>query len=217
MKIGFYTHYNEAFKVIADLTVPTMQKYCYKQAYKFEALTTSNCDRHIVWHKIKLLLENLNKYDYLCYCDADAIITNSNIKLEDFVNESPDKHLFICNDINGLNSGAFIIKNSWETKEFFTKVWNIAQNHPIYDYICHWSTTQAEQKAMIATIGENHNEFQKHIHYIKQNKFNSYQYSLYNLNYPDGEWNENSLLLHLPGCKNEQRVQIFKEYLTKIK
>ena len=107
MNIGVFSHFDESFKSVADVTVPIMKEYCLKHDYSFNALKEANCDRHPVWWKIKLLQDNLEKYDYLVYFDADTLITNFNISLESIIGDS-DKNLFISNDINGLNSGVFI-------------------------------------------------------------------------------------------------------------
>ena len=69
-----------------ELSWPRMKEYCEKHSYNFvtrtEAILT---DRHISWSKLALMIELLNSgSDTVLWVDDDAIITNMDLKIEDF-------------------------------------------------------------------------------------------------------------------------------------
>ena len=63
--------------------------------------------------KIYKLLDIIQKYDYVFTSDADVIITNRDIRIEDIIFEfMKEKHnLLITTDFNSINSGNIIWKN----------------------------------------------------------------------------------------------------------
>jgi mannan polymerase II complex MNN10 subunit len=202
LKIGFCTVYNNDFQCVAELTVPTFKNYCEKHGYDYIEVTNCNCGRHPVWEKILLLKERLDKYDYLFWCDCDAIITNSSIKLETFVS---NQDLVIAYDLFGLNAGLFLIRNSEWSRNYLKQVWNICGTAPFNkDY-------GGDQAAMnYLTRGED-----LHVKIVSQRLFNSYKNSFYNRPYDEKvDWQPGDFILHLPGIHNSYRVAIFKDILA---
>lgn len=212
MNIGIFTHFDNNFKEVGNITYPILQKYAEKHGYHAHCITERNSDRHPVWDKVKIIRDNLDKYDWLMYVDADTLITNHTIKLEDIIDDSFD--LIISRDVNDINSGVFFIKSSEWSKKYLDDVWGIDPRHPIYNNICRFDTTQGEQRAMIACI--EHETNKKHIRIDSQSLYNSYLYGIYGMSFDEGQWTEGKFILHLPGVENEKRVKIFTEKLSSI-
>ena len=108
------------------------RKYCEENGYEYfcekdtAKIRTVLEDRAPTWYKPTLVTEVLNNYnpDYVLFMDIDAIISDSNQKIEDFIDENYD--LILTEDVGHhsvANAGVFILKNTEWSKEFL-KTWN---------------------------------------------------------------------------------------------
>jgi hypothetical protein len=105
--------------------------YCDKHGYD---LVFSSERRHnrvdLAWEKLPMVIEYLDKYDYVIWIDADAHFYLDRGPVGDVIGEHPDAHVIFSgedvgpvnedNDI-GINTGIFIVKNTSEAKEILTK------------------------------------------------------------------------------------------------
>ena len=97
------------------------------------------------WTKLKALRENLNKYDWIFYSDADAHIMNYDKKLEDFITAfSRDKNTFliISRDNVCLNSGNFFMKNCKRSIDYIDASYQNfppPANYPIGRFLCNFN------------------------------------------------------------------------------
>ena len=121
------------------------------------------------------------KTKYIVWIDCDAIITNPNIRIEEFI--KGDYELFVCKDINPnrtlFNSGVMIFKNTNNTRNLLNKVWN-------YDGI-HGYTPHGDQDILNKYI----KKLPIKIKVYDMNKFNSY--SFYSLNFTIRDENTRAL------------------------
>ena len=59
------------------------RRYCEKHAYEYVIRRdTPRQDRHICWHKIPIILDELHDCDYLLFLDADAVFYSHELKIE---------------------------------------------------------------------------------------------------------------------------------------
>jgi len=132
MKIGVCTLNTPEIWDYAQYTCKNVENYC--KCHQYDFITRNNSldkSRHPAWSKIKLLQKNIQKYDWLMWIDADAIITNYNIKIEDLIDE--DYEMIISKEdgdkkyFNTINSGVFLVKNTnWIIN--FLAFWYDTQN-----------------------------------------------------------------------------------------
>ncbi|KAF9178583.1 hypothetical protein BGZ51_005256 [Haplosporangium sp. Z 767] len=114
------------------------------------------------WAKITILLEELdrNEHDWIFWIDTDALITNMNIRLEQFVDDRYS--LLITKDLNYMNAGVFMLKvNDWSRKymrEIFSKM----------------EKGSNEQDWMIRLLEYPEYEEERNVKYLPQCSFNSY-------------------------------------------
>ena len=108
------------------------KKYCQEKGYEYycekdtEKIRSVLGDRAPTWYKPTLVAEVLSNYnpDYVLFMDIDAIISDPNQKIEDFIDENYD--LILTEDVGHhsvANAGVFILKNTEWSKEFL-KTWN---------------------------------------------------------------------------------------------
>lgn len=170
------------------------------------------------WNKIASIitnLKNLSKCKYLVWIDADAIITNFSISTSSFVEKNPGYDLYICEDIlkevECVNSGVMIIKNTSWSYNLFKKVWNSNIPHKHNDQNVIWNEiikekypqTRTRLKYPMYCSNLNHPK----VLVLKENEFNSNIYS-----YKPGDF-----ILHLMGAKEKCRINIMRQINTKLK
>lgn len=175
--------------------------YCDNHGYDFKCINIETRkdikdDLYYFFWKFKLILENIEEYDYIFWIDADAFIVKHDVKLEDIIDTNMDMQ--ICIDINYMNTGVFITKCG----EFSEKMFNdILEQGP--------KTKHDFPDAFIMKRYYDNNTDKFKI--MEQWFFNSYVHSLYNLNYPKGEYRENeSFIIHFPGMPYQKRINIAK-------
>ena len=163
MKILIYTGYNETprYKIMGDFS--SIDKHFYAQKHGYSFLSERQYDkypRNISWYKIWKILKMIDDYDYICWMDADTLIQNPSIKIEDLINQEEQKDhtylrikeesiktdlkknnnkWFICSDDEWANLGpclaGFIIKSCSESKSFFWRIYQKYEfdKHPWWD------------------------------------------------------------------------------------
>jgi len=92
------------------------------------------------WERIPLLLEHINKYDYVMWIDADAHFYVNGPSIIKLIEIYKDKNFIFSRDVNTsstfINSGVFIVKNN-EYCKVFLQDWinrnNIPDNYNFLD------------------------------------------------------------------------------------
>lgn len=162
----------------------TKEMYCLQHGYDLR------CDEDIydnsrprAWSKIKLLLKCLEEgYDYAVWLDADTLIMNHNITLEDIIKHSQGKDIMVARDNYNFNTGVLFVKNTQWSIDFLNEVYKQTQ------YIDHGNW---EQTAIIHLYDTNAMNSQNHFCVIRdQTLFNSYWFC----------YDEGQFLLHFAGC-----------------
>jgi hypothetical protein len=195
--------YSENMQAVADLTIPSHVKFAEAYGWNQEAkiVDQENC----LWEKLNLISEHLSqKHSAVLWLDADVLITNPK-PITWILDENPAADVFLTADINGLNAGAMLIRNTDWSKAFF--------------YACktHGKTLfgdrpNGEQQAIqhFASVYP----YAGIVHYIPQRELNSYHPDAYE--YPkshSAHWQNGDFALHLPSLENEIRIEILKQYI----
>jgi len=135
MKILVAQYYTDNLQY-AELSEKINREYCKKNGYDYTVNKNSDeikifCrdeDLAIQWYKVKLvkeLFESNSEYDYILFLDADAILSNLDRRIEEYIDENYD--LIFANDLGHhsvVNTGVFLAKKSEWTKLFMKKWWN---------------------------------------------------------------------------------------------
>src|SRR5579872_786488 len=123
------------YKDAVNAGIINKQLYCKKHGYDFYCLSESlDASRPIPWSKILVVQNTLKnkKYDWVFWTDADALIMNDEIALEDIIDN--DFNLIICK-AHEINSGQFLIKNCRWSHDFLNAVYARTEyiNHPWWE------------------------------------------------------------------------------------
>jgi hypothetical protein len=204
--IGLITACDHKLKSLSDLTVPILQTYCDNHHYCFINKTINNFDKPPSWYKIYAILEQLNnlKYEYLLWLDTDTIILKPDFKIESLI--SSNKDLYISRDINGINCGVFLVKNSNIIKSILYATLHLSEK-----YLNHvwW-----EQAAIMELMDNNFLNIENTTEFIPQRILNAYD-PLYTKTNDDGYVDSDTFILHLPAVDNYLRHTIISNYRNK--
>lgn len=203
MKIACISIYDEPYKPVADITVPNLTEYCRRHAYNHHIFRSGPWQRDIVWERIPKILEVLPNYDAVAYFDCDVLITNHNVRLEEFI----DRDITLSESVREdgsihLNDGVLLVKNSEDSISILNKAW---ETYPIDGINC-------AQDAFEKIIKDD--PLLKHVSFSieRQKRFNSFLYEEYGMPLTTrGNWTVGDFALHLPGCTTERRVEIFNK------
>lgn len=162
---------------------------------------------HPVWCKPKVLMQYLDKYDWLVWVDMDAAPVGMHFNIEEFLSSVGDRCVMI-KDINGWNNGVFAFPCSANGKAWIEDI----ESH------CHDLVYQRrfrEQQCMSDSFDREWSEFVYQP--PKEIGWNSYPdvYAYAN------RWNpyrDGHFMLHLPGVKDKSMIAMaFAKFERELK
>jgi len=194
--------------ILKDLTPGNRNRYASLHGY--EAVTylehpmgaSSNvCIQHSKLWLIRELLEQ-DRFDWVMWLDCDSIIVNMQKPIESIVNKyaKSDTDLLITEELLGISSANWIIRNSAWSRKFLSRAFDIAHNElPLF----------GDQDAIIAlAIGSG--ILDSHIVIVPQNEFNAYDaLNAYYMGSPGYTYGD--LLVTFPQCKEAYCNELFRE------
>lgn len=155
----------EKYQTTVKMGTQSKENYCKRHGYDFIFCDHSlDESRHIYWSKIVLALDVMKdpKYEWIVWLDADTLIMNEDILIEDLIDEQ--MNFIISKDRNGINSGVFFIRNCEWSRCFLNEVYSRM------DCMGHrWP----EQTAISRVLKENI-EYSSLAKIVPQRLFNSY-------------------------------------------
>jgi hypothetical protein len=200
MKIALTLQYNEDFREIVEITLPIVHAYAWAHGYSVFA---HNCGTmkspEIVWQRMDDVDAILPLFDAVVHLDADCLITNLAIKIEDCM-EGCDRDVLVGMDCNGINDGFSIFRS---TKEGRTLAYLFRhRNWP--------SGMSSPQEVMNRMHGAGEASC---VGALPQRWCNSYVSMAYGPPDPKADWHPGDFILHLPGMDNKRRVELLKQHL----
>jgi hypothetical protein len=111
--------YDESYKIIGDITSKAVTSYC--ELHRYALACYKSClrqDLHPSWNKLLALQRELDDADWLFWLDADALLIDKMLPLEQLVaGLEQDKFMGVSSDYNGICAGVFLIKNCQWSKD----------------------------------------------------------------------------------------------------
>ena len=157
------------FDGILHLTRPNKLAYAKKYGYHlYDGSDYYDPSRPPAWSKIRAVQAlfddnhmDQQPCDWVLWMDADTVIMNSNVRIEDFLPADPTKDLIVVSDKGGgYNSGVFLFRNSLWSKQFLDEWWNM--NDFVRPPGLSLSGDNAALKALLRTM-EERNIFHDHV------------------------------------------------------
>lgn len=167
-----------------------------------------NRDRPVAWSKIPFILDQLKKLPenaLVWLSDADVLITNPELKLEEHVLphfESTKELLMTLDSCGHINSGNIFFRNTPWIRDYWQRVWNDT------DYMYHiwW-----ENAAMIHQLETNQTDKEKTQITKDHKRFNAFLRGL------EGEplWEPRDFLVHFAGVYDPKMIDSLTEAILR--
>lgn len=208
-----FTAHDAGYQELADVTRPTLERYCKRHGYQFVYdPNVGPVEKDAAKARLYAWLCSTGKYgpnDWCLWVDTDAAIMNSEKSFGDVLwRIDPMRHHFIWSyDWNGPNSGVWMARFSSEAAHFIRT----------YDYLARamgWGDNWAMNQTMLLP------PFNDWVHCIAGKYMNANLYSLHGLqdmphknvvnNYEPGDW-----ILHLAGVEATTRLRVLREMVAR--
>lgn len=199
MKIALLTLcIGEDYKNAVKYGIQSKKEYCKKHNYDFIIGDKNIYDvtRPIAWSKIKMIKKYLKNYDYIFCSDADVILMNYDIKIEDLIKMyfKENTNILLTKDWQNLNTGNMIIKNDSKIFEFLDDIYKQIQflNHSWW-----------EQAAFIHLYDNNKNIRDFCVVLEKSHVLNAYIFEFEKYPIPDSnKFRNDDFLIHFAGISS---------------
>lgn len=178
-KIGLLTVvsgelYNKRYKNAFEIK----KKYCEYHNYDFifEIVDENKYKMKNGWIKIFKLLETLKHYDYIFCSDADVIITNRDIRIEDLIFKyMNENHIgLITTDYISINNGNTIWKNTPKTYQLLTEMIKIGNKSVRYSLNKPFKAKGIYEQPNLIHLYNQFDDIRKSLKIIPQFEMNSY-------------------------------------------
>ena len=206
------------FKNVFDKTFVSKLNYVNRHDYDFLSLKNFGKDKsgkygenQIGFLRILKVFNMIEDYDYIMWLDADALITNPSMSVEDF---QIDNCVFYCSydwpGKNSLNTGNFILKNTSHTKSFIEAFYNISKTHnlPEEQATINFMYLFTEFKQIIKVLEHKYLNSAPSEFLVKKEIWKNKP----SIPFP---WKEGDFLVHATGLPNSERVRIFDDHFKK--
>jgi len=124
MKIAIIQLYDDGRKGYGDLTGDVASQYCDRHGYtyiRYRELIDPNLIP--TWNKLIAVRNELQKFNWVLWLDADALIVNPTHRIEDVIGSVEDgKEMLFSSDDQGLCAGVFFAKNTPWVTDFLNAV-----------------------------------------------------------------------------------------------
>lgn len=213
MRVILATAHGPEYADLAAITYPSLERYCKKHGYGL-AYDPNRTDKDAC--KVALFQEiyatgEMTPDDVFCWVDTDAIVMNSDRRIESIVYEHMPRsvHYLIGCDVNGINSGVFLARFSPEASLFMA----------VYT-ACAVISGWADQEAIIQkSVQSPHKQIYREIP-GKVFNCNLYDMKGWNLgefgNYVN-RYEVGDFVLHLAGIEEPTRSNTLKLYAEQAK
>lgn len=141
-KICLLTGYDDMYANVGNLTAYVNNLYCFRRGYEHKICRYGfDVTRPMAWSKILFIRQTLLDYKWVLWVDADAMVTNHDIKIETFMQNGGD--VFICRDLPTqpmFNTGVMLFRHCDFTLKLLDAIWN--HTKLAYDF-------HGDQKALV--------------------------------------------------------------------
>lgn len=195
MKLALVTLYaGDDFERMAALVNPPKERYCDRFGYDFIAFQgVLDPDRPPAWSKILAVQQVLPRYDWVFWCDTDAVLWNPDVGLRQFVAAAGSASVIMQRNSDGVNSGLFFIRNCDWAFAFLDEVYNQAQ----FAHHTWW-----EQAAIMELLKREDvsSQFQIYPQFEPHGGFHGY--------YVAREWDK--AFIHFAGLREPERLRLIE-------
>jgi hypothetical protein len=124
-KFCVVTAYTQSIQDMGLFTSRVNAEYCKKQGYDFRVYTDGfDLDVHPAWSKLLFVKDALKDYEWVFWIDADAVITNRDIRLENLIQMGGDIFMSHRRMFIGISMGTFLTRQCFFSLKLLDEMWN---------------------------------------------------------------------------------------------
>jgi hypothetical protein len=192
MRVAFLTLCcGDEFARMAAMVNPPKSRYCDCFGYDFLVYNELlDATRPASWSKILAIQSVLPRYDWVFWCDADAVLWNAASGLRQFIAAAGSADVIFQANHNGPNAGLFFVRNSPWSLQFLHEVYRQEQflDHPWWE------------NAAILELLERA-DIRSHVQICPRQEPGGFH------GFRDyGDWDK--VFVHHPGMKGERRLEL---------
>ncbi|GFF22900.1 probable alpha-1,2-galactosyltransferase gmh2 [Aspergillus udagawae] len=159
-------------------------------------------------------------YDWIWWIDYDTLITNTDTKLENLIDDSlasvsaPDRINFLLTpDCFNLNAGSMLLRSSSKVVEFLSRVKTCR-----YDPLPGLNDNPSEQDCMLQLIKENRHDEEEQVLFIPQWKMNAFPEEILCYDQDNRKWEPGMFVVHFAGAwahmpnRTDAKADLFEKY-----
>lgn len=196
-----------------------MRRHGYDLILDYE----SHTDRAVIFWKFNMAerLIKTGKYDWIWWLDFDTLITNTDIKVTDVIDEelrnvtNPEEidYLF-THDCNGFNAGSFLVRGHERSLKFMRDSWDIHDKAKLE------GKQMSEQDSTVKLMKDDAASAAR-VHVVPQWKLNAFPQEIACFDDHKQVWEHGTFILHFAGAwahvKGEDPTgQLMKKYENEI-
>lgn len=197
--------------------------YARRHGYDFIVDYEMHTDRPVVYWKYNMAerLIKTGKYDWIWWLDFDTLITNTDIKVTDIIEEelanvtNPDAIDYLTtHDCNGLNAGSFLVRGHERSLKL------MHESFAIHDEARKKGEQVSEQDATVQLLRDN-KAIAETQHRVPQWKLNAFPQEIACFDDSSEAWKHGTFVIHFAGAwahvkGNDPTGQLMKKYQDEI-
>ena len=200
------------------------KEYCERHNYTWKGFRDlKDKSRPTNWSKIAYILEEMkNDCDWIFWIDADAIIMNHFIKLEEFINDDYD--FVVTHSPCGWCTGTWLINNNIYSRKLLEYTYSKEEfiNHPSGVQVdsAFYNAAYEKGSRTIALEQTKLNSFPHYKYYRNFGEFTTkagvFNFKTTYEDYKKLSFKDGDFILHMAGFNNGERKNIYNNYKERI-
>jgi inositol phosphorylceramide mannosyltransferase catalytic subunit len=187
-RITICTQWTSEISSYAEDTELNHRAYAQKHNYGYYPCRFNPAiNRPASWGKLLVLMSQFKTNDWLFWIDADAVFTNMDKKIEDFIT---NKDFIVGSNFEGINCGAFLISTSQWSQMWLKRLYDMT------DYI---ENPWWEQAAIIHSMKDE--AVQQRSLILGPREMQSFHW----------DWQPGDFIFHTPGIELVAKIKLLKE------
>jgi hypothetical protein len=209
MKTIIITGYDQNMRQIGDLCAASHQAYAIRHGYHFYQKHDYHADTHPSWQKMETVLAQLDVYDRVMWLDADTVITNPQMPIEEVLAYRPANALHVSTDwthpnpedeIKHFSLGNFVMHAGPEADDILYLASKRTE----------WSNRPLWEQQAIQEEYRSNERIRRHVTIHPRRSLNAVP-ALPTTTGPE-PWQPGDFLCHMTFIPQEERVKLFPTY-----
>lgn len=179
----------------ASIVSENHEKYCQKWGYHYQREVPNTDVRPASWHKVSMMREALETFEFVMWIDGDAIFQRFDIGLNRFW-DGVTPFFSFKDQINGLNAGVFMLRRCEETIHFVDK-WNSMTDFNHHHWLENGAIMELERRGELIGV------------VLPHRLANSYPH------FP-GCWAPSDFVAHVTGLVPKVRLAFLRDLIARV-